>query len=319
MQKREEHPHWHERYRPQTVKDVILPADIKRTFEAIAKEDMVPDLVLAGISGFGKTTVARALLKDMDIEYMFVNGSMHRNIDTLRVEIQDFASTVSFNDRRKAVIIDEADYLNKVSTQPAMRAFIDEYSKNCSFILTCNYKEQLIEPLLSRFQVVNFVVPTDPKERAVLAGQFMVRCEAILKEEGVKYDQKAVAALITQHFPNWRRVLIYLQKFAREHGEITSGVLSIGADENLANLAAMMKNKDFTGVRKWVGESSESWVDVRRRFYEQGSKFMTANGQANLALILAKYDYQESFVSDPELNMAACLVEVMMTCEFKNV
>jgi DNA polymerase III delta prime subunit len=317
MDKREDHPHWHERYRPLHVKDVILPADIKKTFLSIAKDDMVPDLVLAGISGFGKTTVARALLSDMDIEYMFVNGSMQRNIDTLRVEIQDFASTVSFNDRRKAVIIDEADNLNKVSTQPAMRAFIDEYSRNCSFILTCNYKEQIIAPLLSRFQVVDFKVPVDAKERSKLAGEFMKRCEAILDEEGVKYDAKSLALLISTHFPNWRKVLIYLQKFYREHGEITSGILAQSKDTNITTLVRSLKVKDFPGVRKWVGECPDSPVDIYRKMYESGTEFLTDPGHATLAVLIAKYQYQQSFVADPEVNTSAFMVEVMMSCEFR--
>lgn len=314
---REDENKWAQKYRPGTVSEVILPLDLKKVFNAIKKQDMCPDLCLAGVSGFGKTTMARALLQDMDIDYMFVNGSLHRNIDTLRNEVADFAGTVSFNGKQKAVIIDEADNLNKASTQPAMRAFIEEYSRNCAFIITVNYKEKLLKEFLGRFQVVDFRVPSDPDERMRLAGQFMARCEAILKLEGVEYDQAAVAALITKHFPSWRQVLINLQAFATKNGKIDSGVLADYRGSSIDELVRALREKNFTGMRRWVGETAMEPAELYRRLFEEGDRIMTGESVATLCVIIAEYQYKQAFVADVEINTAAALTEIMSKCEFR--
>ena len=306
---------WVEKYRPRTIADTILPAELKVTFQKFVDEGNIPNMLLTGRAGVGKTTVARALLDQLGADYIIINGSMHGNIDTLRTDILNFASTVSFSGGRKYVILDESDYLNPNSTQPALRNFMEQYSKNCGFILTCNFKNKLIEPLWSRTSVIDFVVPKNEKPK--LAAQFYRRVIDILTKEQVTFEPKAVAGLIEKHFPDWRRVLNELQRYAAT-GSIDVGIFSNLQDESFKSLVGYLKNKEFSNVRKWVGENSD--VDVAtffRKLYDTSYELMDSPSVAQLVLILAKYQYQAAFVADHEINLAACLTEVMVECTFK--
>ena len=305
---------WVEKYRPRTIADTILPETLKQTFQKFVDEGTVPNMLLTGRAGVGKTTVARALLDQLGADYIVINSSMHGNIDTLRTDILNFASTVSFSGGRKYVILDEADYLNANSTQPALRNFIESYSKNCGFILTCNFKNKLIEPLWSRCSVVEFTIPKEEKPK--LAVQFYRRVVDILTREQVEFESKAVAGLIEKHFPDWRRCLNELQRYAAT-GKIDIGVLASFQDELFNQLVGYLKNKEFTNVRRWVGENSD--IDTPtffRKFYDHAHALMDSPSVAQLVLILSKYQYQAAFVVDHEINLAACLTEIMVECTF---
>lgn len=306
---------WVEKYRPRTIADTILSDELKQVFQTFADEGNIPNMLLTGRAGVGKTTVARALMEQVGADYIVINSSMHGNIDTLRTDILNFASTVSFSGGRKYVILDEADYLNPNSTQPALRNFMEQYSKNCGFILTCNFKNKLIEPLWSRCSVIDFVVPKEQRPKLALA--FFKRVKEILTKENVEFDAKAVVSVIEKHFPDWRRVLNELQRYAAT-GKIDSGILVNLQEENFKSLLGFLKNKEFSNVRKWVGENSD--IDVPtffRKFYDTAHEYMDSSSVAQLVLILAKYQYQAAFVADHEINIAACLTEVMVECSFK--
>jgi DNA polymerase III delta prime subunit len=283
-------------------------------FQAFVDQEQIPNLLLSGGPGIGKTTVARALLSELDLDYLIINGSMKGNIDTLRTEIQQFASTVSFNGKRKYVILDEADYLNPQSTQPALRNFMEEFSNNCGFILTCNFKNRIIEPLHSRCSVVEFNITK--KELSGLAPQFMRRIENILKMKGIKYDQKVIAELMMKHMPDWRRILNELQRYSVT-GNIDVGILTNMSDESFDSLVKMIGSQDFTGIRKWVVDNSDiETATLYRNLYNHASKNMKPASIAQMVLILAKYQYQAAFVVDHEINNVACLVELMTDCEW---
>ncbi len=305
---------WVERYRPRTIRDTILPEELKVTFQKFVDEGNIPNMLFTGRAGIGKTTVARALLEQIGADYIVINSSMHGNIDTLRTDILNFASTVSFSGGRKYVILDEADYLNPNSTQPALRNFIEQYSKNCGFILTCNFKNKLIEPLWSRCSVVDFVIPKE--QRSKMAAAFFKRVKDILTTEGVEYDSKAVVSVIEKHFPDWRRVLNELQRYSAI-GRIDTGILSNLQEETFKTLVGYLKNKEFTNVRKWVAENADIDQHVFfRKFYDSSYEFMNSSSVAQLVLLLSKYQYQAAFVADPEINTAAFLTEVMVSLEF---
>ena len=305
---------WVEQYRPPSIKECILPERLKSVFQAFVDKNQVPNLLLSGGPGVGKTTVARALLNELDLDYIIINGSMNGNIDTLRTEISQFASTVSFTGGRKYVILDEADYLNPQSTQPALRNFMEEFSNNCGFILTCNFKNRIIEPLHSRCSVVDFTMTN--KEKAGLASQFMKRVENILKMKGVEFDQKVIAELIMKHMPDWRRVLNELQRYSVT-GKIDVGILTTLSDESFDSLVSMMKNQDFTGIRKWVVDNADiESSTLFRKLYDYANKKMKPMSVAQMVLILAKYQYQAAFVVDHEINNVACLLEIMTDCEW---
>jgi len=305
---------WVEQYRPPSIKECILPVRLKSVFQAFVDKNQVPNLLLSGGPGVGKTTVARALLNELDLDYIIINGSMKGNIDTLRTEISQFASTVSFTGGRKYVILDEADYLNPQSTQPALRNFMEEFSNNCGFILTCNFKNRIIEPLHSRCSVVDFTMTN--KEKAGLASQFMKRVENILKMKGVEFDQKVIAELIMKHMPDWRRVLNELQRYSVT-GKIDVGILTTLSDESFDSLVSMMKNQDFTGIRKWVVDNADiESSTLFRKLYDYANKKMKPMSIAQMVLILAKYQYQAAFVVDHEINNVACLLEIMTDCEW---
>jgi len=305
---------WVERYRPQTIADTILPADLKAVFQQFVDQQNIPNLILSGSAGVGKTTVARAMLEQLGCDYIVINGSMNGNIDTLRNEILNFASSVSLSGGRKYVILDEADYLNANSTQPALRNFMEEFSRNCGFILTCNFKNRIIEPLHSRCSVVDFKI--SKADMAKLAGQFFKRVTGILDAEKIPYDKPVVAEVIQKHFPDWRRVINELQRYAAT-GKIDSGILTNLQELSINELVKMLKSKSFTEIRKWVGENSDSSQDIFRKIYDTASEFMDPQGVATTVLLLGKYQYQAAFCSDHEINLMACLTEMMMECDFK--
>ena len=306
---------WTQLYRPRKIEDCILPKSLKDTFQEFVKQGNVPNLLLCGTQGTGKTTVARALCEELGFDVLEINGSMNGGIDTLRNEIKNFASTISFTGSRKAVILDEADYLNAQSTQPALRNFMEEFSKNCAFILTCNFKNRIIEPLHSRCSVVEFKIPQ--KEKQVLAAQFYKRVLQILKQENIEFEPPVVAQLITTHFPDWRRVLNELQRYSAT-GKIDSGILANLKDESFKELIDALKERNFNSMRKWVGENSDTEPSAfYRKFYDTAHNYMAVKSVPPLVLLLAKYQYQAAFVADQEINTAAFLTEVMIDAEWK--
>lgn len=306
---------WVEKYRPVKISDTILPYELKTVFQQFIDQDNIPNLILSGGPGVGKTTVARAMLEEIKADYIIINGSMHGNIDTLRNEIMQFASSVSFQGGRKYVILDEADYLNANSTQPALRNFMEEFSKNCGFILTCNFKNRIISPLHSRCSVIDFTIKAQEKPK--LAAEFFERVKKLLEFESIKYDEKVVAAFIQKHFPDWRRVLNELQRYSAT-GSIDSGILADLKEVSIKQLTGYMKSKDFTNVRKWVAENINNDANrIFRQFYNNASDIFKSNSVPQLILILADYQYKAAFVADHELNMSACLAEIMVNCELK--
>jgi len=305
---------WVEKYRPKTIEETILPIELKAVFQQFVDQQNIPNLILSGSAGVGKTTVARAMLEQLGCDYIVINGSMNGNIDTLRNEILNFASSVSLSGGRKYVILDEADYLNANSTQPALRNFMEEFSRNCGFILTCNFKNRIIEPLHSRCSVIDFKI--GKKEMAKLAMQFMKRVSNILNSENIEFDKAVVAEVIQKHFPDWRRVLNELQRYSAT-GKIDSGILANLQQVSIKELVSMLKEKNFSGLRKWVGENLDNDQNsIFRQLYDTASEFLPPTDVAQLVLILGKYQYQAAFVADQEINLMACLTEIMINLEF---
>lgn len=306
---------WVEKYRPRSISEVILPADLKKTFQTFVEQENIPNLLLTGRAGMGKTTIARAMMEELGCNYMIINGSLYGNIDTLRTEIVAFASSVSLTGGRKYVILDEADYLNPNSTQPALRNFMEEYSKNCGFILTCNYKNRIIPELHSRCSIVEFKISQQDKPE--LASAFYKRVMDILKREGVDSDPKAVAEVVKKYFPDFRRVLNELQRYSAM-GKIDTGILSSFQDEKLKELTEMLKDKNFTGIRKWAGENLDiDSTTFFRKLYDTASVYLKPSSIPQMVLIIADYQYKAAFVADQEVNIVACLTELMVECEFK--
>lgn len=305
---------WVEKYRPKTIDDTILPVDLKATFQQFVDQKNIPNLILSGSAGVGKTTVARAMLEELGCDYIVINGSMNGNIDTLRNEILSFASSVSLQGGRKYVILDEADYLNANSTQPALRNFMEEFSRNCGFILTCNFKNRIIEPLHSRCSVIDFKI--SKKDMAKLAMQFMKRVNFILNTENVKYESAVIAEVIQKHFPDWRRVLNELQRYSAT-GNIDSGILANMQETSIRELIALMKDKNFTEVRKWVRNNLDTDVNVLyNEFYDSASQYFTPDSVPMLVLHIATYQYQNAFSANPEINFSAFCAHVMFDLEF---
>lgn len=305
---------WVEKYRPKTIEDTILPVELKTIFQQFVDQKNIPNLILSGTAGVGKTTVARAMLEQLGCDYIVINGSMNGNIDTLRNDILNFASSVSLSGGRKYVILDEADYLNANSTQPALRNFMEEFSRNCGFILTCNFKNRIIEPLHSRCSVVDFKI--SKKDMAKLAGQFFKRVESILVTENVSYDKSAVAEIIQKFFPDWRRVLNELQRYSAT-GKIDSGILANLQQSSIRELVGLMKDKNFTEVRKWVKNNIDTDVNVLfTEFYAVASELFTPRCIPALVILIARYQYQNAFAANSEINFVAFLAEVMAEMEF---
>lgn len=307
---------WVEKYRPKKVSEAILPDSLKTVFQQFIDQDNIPNLILTGRAGVGKTTVAKAMLEEIDADYIVINGSMNGNIDTLRVEIANFASTVSFGGGRKYVILDEADYLNPNSTQPALRNFMEEFSKNCGFILTCNFKNRIIEPLHSRCSVIEFNIPKDEKQ--AIAASFFKRVCSILETEGVEYDKQAVAKLLQVYFPDWRRIINELQRYSAT-GRIDAGILANKSDDNINTLIQMMKDKRFTDMRKWVNDNSDidSAVLYRSLYDILPEKLSSTASVADSIIILAEYQYKEAFVANSEINRVAALATLMAEADWK--
>ena len=306
---------WVEKYRPQTINDCILPKELKQTFNQFIESGELPNFLFSGGPGIGKSTVAKALCNEVGAEYLLINGSEEGNIDTLRTKIKSFASTISLTDSKKVVILDEADYLNPNSTQPALRAFIEEFSNNCRFIFTCNYKNRIIEPLHSRCAVIDFKI--ENKDKQEIAASFFKRLTYILDTENIQYDPKPIVELVTKHLPDWRRVINELQRYSVT-GKIDTGILLNLTEESFKQLVKNLKDKNFTEVRKWVAKNGDSdSINIFRQLYDTASTHLEAGSIPQLVLILSDYQYKAAFVADHELNMMAALTEIMAQCKFK--
>ncbi|MDB4342537.1 AAA family ATPase [bacterium] len=309
---------WVEKYRPRKIKDCILTESLKETFSEFLKQGEIPNLLLSGSAGTGKTTVARALCEEMGADYIIINGSDEgRQIDTLRNKIKNFASTVSLTEHsnHKVVIIDEADYMNAESVQPALRNFIETFYKNCRFIFTCNYKMKIIPALHSRCTVIDFAIKNGQKVKTAKA--FMTRLSGILKDEQIKFDPKVLAELIQKHYPDFRRTINELQRYS-VRGEIDTGVLFNLSESNTKELMVSLKGKKFNDMRKWVinnldKEPSSLFSTIYNNLYEA----LEPKSVPQAVLIIAGYQYKAAFVADHEINMVACLTEVMANCNFK--
>jgi DNA polymerase III delta prime subunit len=305
---------WVERYRPKTIEDCILPESIKNTFKEFLSKGEIPNLLLCGTAGTGKTTVARALCEELGADYIIINGSDEgRQIDTLRTKIKQFASAVSFGSGTKVVIMDEADYLNRESVQPALRAFIENFSDNCRFIFTCNYKQKIIAPLHSRTTVIEFT--SQKSDKARLASAFMKRMQYILGQEGVQYKEKVLAELLMKFYPDYRRVINELQRYSSS-GSIDEGILSNFSEVNTRELITSLKEKDWKKMRQWVANNVDSDPQGIFRFiYDSLLPEVTTIPQ--VVLLIADYQYKAAFVADQEINLTACLTEIMGNVKFK--
>jgi DNA polymerase III delta prime subunit len=309
---------WVEKYRPKKIEDCILPEDTKKTFSEFLKQKEIPNLLLSGTAGTGKTTVARALCEELGADYIIINGSDEgRQIDTLRHKIKNFASTVSLTEHsnHKVVIIDEADYMNAESVQPALRNFIETFHNNCRFIFTCNYKSKILPALHSRCTVIDFAIRNGQKVKTAQA--LMKRLGKILKDEQVEYDEKVLAELIQKHYPDFRRTINELQRYS-VRGKIDSGILFSLSEANTKELVTILKEKRFNDMRKWVinnldKEPSSLFSTIYNLLYST----LEGNSVPQAVLIIAGYQYKSAFVADQEINMVACLTEIMANCKFK--
>ena len=308
---------WVEKYRPRKIEDCILPDNIKQTFLDFLDKGEVPNLLLAGPAGCGKTTVAKALCNELGVDYYVINGSDEgRFLDTVRNNAKNFASTVSLqgSGKPKIIIIDEADNTTS-DVQLLLRAFTEEFSGNCRFIFTCNYKNKIIEPLHSRCAVIEFSI--GGKQKPVIAAQFFKRIQTILDQESIEFDNKVLVELINKHFPDWRRVLNEIQRYS-SGGAIDAGILATFSDVKVNNLISNLKQKNFPEVRKWVVDNLDNDSGVLlRRIYDALYTSLSNSSIPAAVLIIAKYQYQIAFVADQEINMLACLTEIMVECEFK--
>ena len=306
---------WVEQYRPKDIGACVLPSNLKDTLTEFVSEGNLPNLILSGGPGVGKTTAAKAILEQIGATYMMINGSEESGIDVLRTKIKNFASTVSLEGGRKYIILDEADYLNPQSTQPALRGFMEEFHKNCGFILTCNYKNRIIQPLHSRCSTIDFTIPKS--EKPTLAKRFMERTINILDENEIKYEKRVVAEVINKHFPDWRRVLNELQRYSVS-GTIDAGILVNISETNIKNLMGEMKKKEFTNVRKWVVDNLDNDTSrLFRKLYDNLYDYVDGGSIPHVVVILAEYQYKAAFVSDQEINLMACLTEIMGVAKFK--
>jgi len=306
---------WVEKYRPETIDDCILPVLTKDVFLSIVDSGEIPNLLLTGSPGIGKTTVAKALCNQLDCDWLMINGSDEgRMIDTLRTTVVNYASTVSLSGGKKVIIIDEADYMNKDSVQPALRGVIEEFSKNCRFIFTCNFKNRIIPALHSRCSVVDFTI--DKKDKPAIAGEMLRMVKKILDKEGVKHEEVVLADLVLKHFPDFRRVINELQKYSL-NGVIDEGILKQSSDENFDELFNALRGKNFSVMRKWVAQNIDNdHVRLYRQIYDTLNNRFEKKSIPQAVLLIADYSYKSAFVADQEVNMVACLTEMMMECEF---
>jgi DNA polymerase III delta prime subunit len=304
---------WVERYRPRKLDDCILPDDQLKTFREFVATGEIPNMLLCGSAGVGKTTIARAICEELGCDYIIINGSEESGIDVLRTKIREFASSVSFGGKTKVVILDEADYLNPNSTQPALRAFIEEFANNCRFIFTCNFKNRIIAPLHSRTAVIEFKLTK--ADRPKMAGRFMKRLSDILATENVAFDEKVVAEVLKKHFPDYRRVLNELQRYSVS-GTIDEGILVNVQEVNMKELVASLKGKDFKKMRNWVVDNIDNDPNlIFRKIYD--TILDDVKYPSQLVLLLADYQYKAAFAANPEINLVACLAEIMAGMEWK--
>jgi DNA polymerase III delta prime subunit len=306
---------WVEEYRPKTIDDCILPQSLKTLFTSFIEKGELSNLLFSGTPGIGKTTVAKALCEQLNCDWIMINGSEEGGIDVLRNKIKNFASTVSLSGGKKVVILDEADYLNPQSTQPALRGFIEEFHKNCRFILTCNFKNRIIEPLHSRFSNIEFKIAN--KDKPKLASKLFERATYILKEQNVDFEEKVLAELIKKHFPDFRKLINELQRYSVA-GTIDAGILVNVSDENLKTLVSHLKGKEFGDMRKWVVNNIDNDpVKVFRKIYDSMYENLQPETIPHAVLIIADYQYKSAFVADQEINLVACLTELMSQVKFK--
>jgi len=308
---------WVEKYRPQKIEDCILPYDIKDTFRQIVQQGNIPNLLLSGTAGIGKTTVAKALCKELGVDYYVINGSDEgRFLDTVRSQAKNFASTVSLlgGSSRKVIIIDEADNTTH-DVQLLLRGFIEEFHKTCSFIFTCNFKNKIIEPIHSRCSCIDFQIQKSDKNQIMI--QFFGRLIKILDDEGVTYDKNVLAQLIARYYPDWRRVLNELQRYAAS-GNIDTGILAAMIDSNINQLVDFLQRKDYGNVRKWVVDNLDNDPNIiLRNLYDSLYSKLEPSSIPSAVLVIAKYQYQIAFVADQEINLLAALTEIMVECQFK--
>jgi len=306
---------WVERYRPQTVKDCILPEYLQQPFQSYVDNKTIPNLLLNGGPGMGKTTVAKAMCNEIGLDYLIVNGSEETGIDLLRVKLQNYCSSVSLMGGRKVVIIDEADYLNPTSTQPALRGFIEKFSDNCSFIFTCNYKNRIIDPIHSRTSVIDFRI--DKKQQPTIAHKLLKRVLSILDENEIQYEEKVIAEVILKYFPDFRRILNELQRYS-QNGIIDTGIFQSFSDTNFRKLVNALKDKKFTEIRKWVVDNSDNDPKlIYRKLYDNVQEYLEPSSVPPAILLLADYQHKAAFVADQEINLTACLIEMMVDCVWK--
>lgn len=307
---------WSEKYRPKMIKEALLPRAMQEKMEGLANAPSIPNLIFSGSPGLGKTTCALALINDQDYDYFLVNGSKDGNMDTLRGDLSNYASSMSLEGKRKVILIDEADHLNPNSTQPALRGFIEEFADNCSFIFTCNYLNKLLPALRSRFSIVEFHTPSDPAERKDLLSRQYKRVAQILKTEGVSFDPKTLLDFMQKHFPDMRKTLNELQAYAAK-GTIDAGILSNYSGDNILELVTALKSKNFNGIRAWVFKNAGmDHAFLARYLFENSKNFLEGPSIPQLVLLLADYDYKGAFVVDKEINTIAMLTCIARDCKF---
>ena len=307
---------WVEEFRPKRVADCILPIQIKEVFQGFVEDGKIPNLLLSGPPGVGKTTAAKAMCDEIGVDHLMINGSNEgRNIDTVRTLLQQYCSSVSMSGGRKVVIVDEADYMNAESVQPALRGFIEKFSANVSFIFTCNFRNRIIDPIHSRCSVVEFTIPR--KDKPKLGQDCLVRVKEILTAKGIKFDEKVLVELVLKHFPDMRRVINELQRYSSA-GTIDAGILVQIGEINLLELMKALKEKHFSEVRRWVTQNIDNDpVRIFRKIYDGIHEHLKDTSIPQAVLIIAEYQYKSAFVADQEINLVACLTEMMVDCEFK--
>ena len=308
-----DHILWTEKYRPRTVEDCILPERLKAVFQEYVNQKEMPNLLLAGGAGVGKTTIAKAMCNEIGCDYMVINGSDENGVDTIRVKIKNYASAISLSGGRKVIILDEADYLTP-NAQAILRNAIEEFAANCSFIFTCNYKNKIIDPLHSRCAVIEFNLKNGEKQK--MAAAFFKRITHILDTEKVEFDEKVIAEVVKKHFPDFRRVINELQRYSKL-GKIDVGILSQIGDISITQIVKHLKEKDFTSVRKWAASTDIDNTTFFRKLYDALYDIVKPQSIPQAVLILADYQYKQAFVADHEINLVACLTEIMASVEFK--